>query len=392
MKAIILAAGKWTRLAPFTDTVPKPLIKIMGKSIVEHNLESIYKEVDEIVIVTKYLAEKFPKALWDNYKWTPISYKIQGKEKWTAAALFWFESEVDVVIMNGDAILDTQDLQTLVKHPGYACLVKEVEDPERYGIFRLSEIGNIKEVVEKPDTDIWNLANTWIYKMPGEIFEAIKSIELSPRGEYEITDAINIIAEKFPLKPITVSGYYIDIWFPWNIHDVNSHFLSTLKDSRIDGTVEDEVNINGEVIIESGAVIKSGTYIEWNCYIWKNAVVWPNAYIRWNSYIWEWSKVGFSVELKNSTLWDNTAIPHLSYIWDSIIWNNVNLGGWFKVANLRHDQKNIKVMSKWELIDSWKNKLGAIVWDNVKTWINTLVYPGRVLDTNSYTLPGEIVK
>lgn len=364
----------------------------MGKSIIEHNLEAIYKDVDEIIVITKYLADKFPETLGDNYKGTKITYKTQGNEKWTAAALFGLTSEVDVLIMNGDAILEACDLQALIKHPGYACLVKEVADPERYGIFQLSDIWNIKQVVEKPESDIWNLANTGIYKMPGDIFEAIKNITLSPRGEYEITDAINIIAEKFPLKPITVSGYYIDIGFPWNIHDVNSHFISALTDSRIDGTVEDEVNINGEVIIESGAVIKSGTYIEWNCYIWKNAIIWPNAYIRGNSYIGENSKVGFSVECKNSTIWDNSAIPHLSYIWDSIVWNNVNLWGGFKVANLRHDWKNIRVMSKWKLIDSWKRKLWAIIWDNVKTWINTLVYPGRVLGTNSSTLPGEIVK
>jgi bifunctional UDP-N-acetylglucosamine pyrophosphorylase/glucosamine-1-phosphate N-acetyltransferase len=79
-------------------------------------------------------------------------------------------------------------------------------------------------------------------------------------------------------------------------------------------------------------------------------------------------------------------------VWDSIIWNNVNLWWGFKVANLRHDKKNIRVMSKWELIDSWKYKLWAIIWDNVKTGINTLVYPWRFLETNSSTLPGEIVK
>jgi len=355
-------------------------------------MESIYSYVDEIIIITKHLAEKFPEALGNNYKATPISYKTQWDEKGTAAALFGLSSEVDVVIMNGDSIFDTTDLKNIFTHPGYGCLVKQVAEPSKYGIFQISEIGNIKAVVEKPDTDIWNLASTGVYKMPGDIFDAVNNIEKSPRGEYEITDALNIIAEKFPLKPIELSGEFIDIGYPWNIADANSHFLSALTDSRIDGTVEDEVNINGEVIIESGAVIKSGTYIEWNCYIWKNAVVWPNAYIRGNSYIWEWSKVGFSVECKNTTIWDNSSIPHLSYIGDSIVWNNVNLWGGFKVANLRHDGKNIKVMSKWELIDSWKRKLWAIIWDNVKTWINTLVYPWRVLDTDSATLPGEIVK
>jgi len=392
MKAIILAAGKWTRLAPFTDTTPKPLIKIMGRSIIEHNLESIYKDVDEVVIVTKYLADKFPETLWDNYKWTPISYSVQWDKKGTGWALVGMKSEVDVIILYWDSLFDPRDLQALVTHPGYACLVSEVENPERYGIFELDEFENIKQVIEKPEKPIGNLANTGWFKFPGELFGIIENVWVSPRGEYELTDALNVIAANFPLKPITLQWYYIDIWYPWNIHDVNSQFLSSLSESRIDGTVEDEVHISGEVIIEPGAIIKSGTYIEWNCYIGKNSIIWPNAYIRWNTYIWEGSKIWFSVECKNSSIWDNSKIPHLSYLWDSIVWNNVNLWAGFKVASLRHDWKNIRVMSNWELIDSWKRKLWAMIWDNVKTGINTLVYPGRTLWTNSTTLPGEIVR
>ncbi len=104
------------------------------------------------------------------------------------------------------------------------------------------------------------------------------------------------------------------------------------------------------------------------------------------------SKIGAFVECKNSYIGDNSAIPHLSYIGDSIIGNNVNLGGGTKVANLRHDNTNIRVMNKGKLIDSGRRKLGTIIGDNVHTGINTLIYPGRVLETNTTTLPGEIVK
>ena len=364
----------------------------MGKTIIEHNLESIYQDVDEVIIVTKYLAEKFPETLWDNYKWTPVSYHIQWDKKWTAAALIWMRSEVDVIILYWDSLFDSRDLQSLLTHPGYACLVSEVEQPERYGIFELSNIGNIKQVVEKPQNPIWNLANTGWFKFPGELFEIIEHVWISSRGEYELTDALNVIAEKLPLKPITLQGHYIDIGYPWNIADVNTYFLSALTDSRIDGTIEDGVYISGKIILEAGAIIKSGSYIEWNCYIGKDSVIWPNAYLRWNTCIGDNSKVGFSVECKNTTLWDNTKISHLSYIWDSIVWNNVNLWCGFKTANMRHDKKSICVMNKWSLIDTWKNKFGVIIWDSVSTGINTLVYPGRTIETNWYTLPGEIVK
>jgi len=59
MKAIILASGRGTRMKPLTDTTPKPLIKIAGKPIIEHNIEKIHKQVDEIILVVKYLSEQF---------------------------------------------------------------------------------------------------------------------------------------------------------------------------------------------------------------------------------------------------------------------------------------------------------------------------------------------
>lgn len=68
------------------------------------------------------------------------------------------------------------------------------------------------------------------------------------------------------------------------------------------------------------------------------------------------------------------------------------MGGGTKVANLRHDGSNIRVMVKDKLTDSGRHKLGAIIGDNVHTGIGTLIYPGRVIPTDGTTLPGEIVK
>jgi NDP-sugar pyrophosphorylase family protein len=77
MKAIILAAWEWSRLRPLTNTIPKPLIKIFGKSIIEHNLENIYKYVSEIIMVVKYKQELIKEEFSDNYKWVKITYKNQ---------------------------------------------------------------------------------------------------------------------------------------------------------------------------------------------------------------------------------------------------------------------------------------------------------------------------
>jgi len=393
MKAIILAAWEGSRLRPITNTTPKPLIKIAWKPIIEHNLENIYNKVDEIIIVVKYLKEKIINYFWDNFKWTKITYHTQSWEKGTAWALFWLEYiKDDVLILNWDTIFDKNDLNNIINYSWYAVLVKEVENPEKYGIFEISSDLIIKKIIEKPKDYIWNLANLWIYKFSHKIFEYIKNVPLSPRLEYELTDALNEFAKNFPLKAIKSKWDFIDVWYPWDILKANKYFLDKLEKSQIKWQIEENVVIKWNIILEEWAILKSWTYIEWNCYIWKNTSIWPNIYLRWTTCIWNNCKIWANNEIKNSSIWDNTNIAHLSYIWDSIIWNNVNIWWWFLSANLRHDEKNIKVPIKWILTDTWLKKLWVIIWDNVKTWAKAYSMPGRVIENNSLIMPWEMIK
>lgn len=392
MKAIILAAWEGSRLRPLTNTIPKPMIKIFWKPILEHNIEHIYKYVKEIIIVVKYKAEIIESYFWNNFKWVPIKYHLQNDEKWTWAAIKWLKLDTEVLILNWDSIFDKDDLKEIIKLKWYWVLVKKVQTPEKYGIFKVDNENKILEIVEKPEKFIWDLANLWVYKLNSQIFQIVDDIKLSKRWEYEITDALNVFANKYDLKAIEIKNEFIDVWYPWDILNANSIFLNKLKKSKIKWKVEKNVTIKWNVIIEEWAIIKSWTYIEWNVYIWKNSSIWPNAYIRWNSTFWENCKIGNAVEIKNCSLWDNSHVSHLSYIWDSIIWNNVNIWWGFISANLRHDNKNIKVMVKWELIDSKLRKLWIIIWDNVKTWIKSYSMPGRIIENDTFTMPWEIIK
>lgn len=392
MRAIILAAWEWTRLRPLTNTIPKPLLKIYWKSILEHNLENIYKHVEEIIIVVKYKKEKFLESLWDNYKWVKISYFEQSDEKWTWAAIRWIECDTDVLIVNWDSIFDKSDVEKLINFSWYWVLVKQVNEPEKYWIFNVWANWNIKEVVEKPLVYIWNLASLWFYKFNSKIFDYANDIELSARNEYEITCAINEFTKNFPFKAIEIDWEFIDVWYPWDILSSNSHFLNKLSKSDIKWTVEDWVTIKWNIVLEEWAVLKSWTYIEGNVYIWKNSSIWPNTYLRWNTVIWNNCKIWNAVEVKNSSIWDNSNVAHLSYIWDSIIWNHVNIWWWFITANLRHDKGNIKVPIKWELVNTWLHKLWIIMWDNCKVWVKCYSMPWRVIEDGSMIAPWEMIK
>jgi len=228
MKAIILAAGEWTRLRPLTNTLPKPMLKIFWKTILEYNLESIYKYVDEIIIVVKYKKEKIQEYLWNNYKWVKIVYKEQGDEKGTWSAIRWIDSDTDVLIMNWDSIFDKNDIEELITDPWYWALVQIVDSPEKYWIFSVDNSWYIKEIIEKPKTFVWNLANLWVYKFSPKIFEFAEKISLSPRNEYEITDAINEFAKIFPFKAFEIKWEFYDISYPEDIEKTEEKFKNKL--------------------------------------------------------------------------------------------------------------------------------------------------------------------
>jgi len=397
MKLVILAAWKWTRLKPLTNTVPKPLIKIVWKAIVEHNLENIINDenknlFDEIIFIVKYKKEKIIEYFWESYNWVEITYHEQWNDKWTWWALRWIKFEDDFLLINWDSIFEKKDLDKIIKSKNYSALVLETNTPEKYGIFKQDSEGYATSIIEKPTKFIWNLANLWVYKFSSEVLKLVEQIELSSRWEYEITDAINLFFKNNKFKLFNIEGDFIDIWYTWDILTANIYFLEKLEKSIINWKIEDWVIIKGNIILEKGAILKSWTYIEWNCYIWKNTSIWPNIYLRWMISIWEKCKIWANNEIKNSSIWDNTNIAHLSYIWDSIIWNNVNIWWWFISANLRHDKSNIKVLVNWNLVNTWLYKLWAIIGDNSKTWINSSSMPWRILENDSFTLPWETIK
>lgn len=391
-----MAAGEGSRMQPITETIPKPLIKICGKTLIEHNIENIHQKFDAIFMIIKYKKEKFQEYFGNNYNNTPIHYIEQINTPGTGAAILSVENKIqwDFIVISGDDLYDSKDIIKLTQQKWLATLCKQVENPKNFGIFQSDTTGKVIKIIEKPDdASYWNLANIGIHKLHSDIFSILKNIPLSPRWELEITDLIDHYIQKWEYKTVEAIWSWITIWYPWDILKAQEHIIGNYRETINKwAIIESNTSINGNIFIESWAIIKSGTYIEWNAYIGKNAIIWPNAYIRGNTGIGENSKIGFAVECKNSYVGENTNIPHLSYIGDSIVGNNVNLWGGTKTANLRHDNNNIAALSKGKIIDTWRRKLGAIIGDFVKTGINTTIYPWRKLDAHTTTIPNEIIK
>ena len=383
MQAIILAAGNGIRFSPLSDNKPKPLFSFLNKSIVEHNLSELKGIVDEVIIVVGYRKEMIINKIGNEFDGIKITY-IEDKEITGTASAVKITKELikdDFILLNGDDFYFRDDIKK-IRSPGI--LVREHQNPSSFGVV-VKEGNYLKDIVEKPLEPVSNLVNVGLYCLPKEILDI--EVEKSPRGEYEFTDCIKRYSQQ---KKITV--YEADHWFPnsypWDVFNAFPYLFS--KEKRENKfNKEKEVSISKEAVIKKGTIIKSGTYIEGKVYIGENCVIGPNCYIRNGSVVENNCKIGASVEIKNSIIGSGTNINHLSYVGDSIIGENCNLGAGTITANLRHDNSTVKVKVKDKLIDTGKEKLGAVIADNIKTGIGTLIYPGRKVLKN--TLPGEKV-
>jgi len=397
MKAVILAAGKGTRLNPITTLQPKPMIPIGGKPLLEHTLLNLRSVgVQEILIIVGYKEEIIKNYFGNglskfNLK---IEYVTQLEHLGTSHAVGFakdFVGDDDFFLMYGDLLTDPlvfKDVLEIYKISSCEGIISlfEVNNPQEYGIISLNKEAYVEKITEKPSADLnlGNLANAGIFIFNPSIFKAIDLTELSIRNEYEFTDSMQILINQLKGK---IKGYVIkdlfwsDIGLPWHLLEGNEFILKRMK-SSLEGELEENVTVSGNVFIGKNTLVKSGSYIQGPCYIGEKCLIGPNAYIRPYTYIGNNCHIGKS-EVKNSLIFSNSSIPHFNYVGDSIICENVNLGAGTKISNLRFDNKSISMIIKEESIDSGRRKLGAIIGPNSQTGINSSIMCGIKIGRDS---------
>lgn len=221
MKAVVLAAGKGTRMMPLTKNEPKPLIKVGGEPFLHHVLEGLREAgFTEFGVVVGYEKEKLKKYLGGVVDAEPIE---QDEAKGTGDAVRAaqdFVSGEDFVVVMGDNLYDPKDLKKLVKDDEYSYILgKEAERPERYGVL-VEKKGLLQEIDEKPEKPKSNLVNVGAYKFTPKVFDALSGVELSPRGEYELTSAVNELASQELVRVVKMTGYWVDFGKPSDVQEV----------------------------------------------------------------------------------------------------------------------------------------------------------------------------
>ncbi|WP_435159378.1 sugar phosphate nucleotidyltransferase [Haladaptatus sp. DFWS20] len=224
MQAVILAAGKGTRLRPLTDERPKALVEVAGKPILTRCFETVIElDADELVVVIGYEGEKIRERYGDSFAGVPITYVRQDEQVGMAHALLQAEPQVDddFMCMDGDCVIRS-DLRPLIERQqeGGVDAVQEVEfvSTEAARVKAICDVTEENELrgIEKEPDDPPNpslvAAGFAIYSQA--MFDACADTELSVRGEYELAESIHRFVDGKTMVAMTTDGWSVNVNTP----------------------------------------------------------------------------------------------------------------------------------------------------------------------------------
>ncbi len=235
MKGVILAGGLGTRLYPLTHATNKHLLPVFDKPMVFYPIATLVKAgiTDILIVVGGPHAGHFLSVLQNGKDLgvTHLEFAYQDdKKKGIADALSLAESFVEkdnVAVILGDNTTDS-DISGPVNEfkNGAAIFIKEVPDPERFGVptFDPSDLTKVIKITEKPSSPESNFAVTGLYLYDNKVFDIIKNMEPSARGEYEITDVNNEYIKQDQLVAHKLKGYWRDAGTFQTLFEANNYW------------------------------------------------------------------------------------------------------------------------------------------------------------------------
>jgi bifunctional UDP-N-acetylglucosamine pyrophosphorylase/glucosamine-1-phosphate N-acetyltransferase len=215
--AVILAAGESKRTRPLTLHRPKPLIPLLGQPLLAHILDELVGLVERVTLVVGYRADDIQAYFGSTYRGMQLQYVYQHTINGTAGALQVAAGVVNepFFMLYGDNLISQADLLA-VSCQRYCMSALRVEDPRIFGVLDIED-GRVVRIIEKPANPAPDaLANPGIYHFDEAVFSALELIQPSPRGEYELTDLIAILAQHNDVGYAICTGHWMPVGTPWD--------------------------------------------------------------------------------------------------------------------------------------------------------------------------------
>lgn len=379
MQAVILAAGEGLRMRPLTHSMPKVMLRVANKPILEYVIESLVKQgIDDIVMVVGYKKEQIMTYFEDGKKWgVRIRYAIEGKQLGTAHALSKAKGMVDgpFIVYPGDNIIDQEALSLfLEKSPkdGSSLLVVPSARPAKYGVVVTS--GNrIEGIRTDLEARVGNIISTGIYHFTPEIFSMAE--EALKEGVYTLTDlTLRLIKGGKKIDAVVAPGRWIDAVHPWDLLDACETSMCS-HGGKLAGTISQKSTIIGAVSVGEDTIIREGCYIEGPVIIGRGCEIGPNVVITPSTSIGDNVKIEPYVKIEQSIIMDDVSIGPFSCISHSVIASGVVIEGHFATAV---GNCHVETPHGFKEVD----EIGAIIGEDTVIGFQTSTLPGTVVGAN----------
>ena len=313
MKGLILSGGKGTRLRPLTYTRAKQLLPLANKPVLFYAIECLIAAgVTDLGIVVGDTHEEIRAAVGDGSRWgsqVRVTFIQQEAPLGLAHAVLTARDFIGAerfIMFLGDNLIG-ESLDPIVRafdapDCDYHCriLLAPVENPREFGVAELDELTatsaepHVRRLVEKPPEPRSNLALVGVYCFDAHIFEAAESITPSPRGELEITDAIQwLIDHRYDVRPHLLRGYWIDTGKMADILAANRQVLTDLLPG-IDPTAQ----ISGDSVLQGAVRVEAGAQLV-NSVVRGPAIIGERTRLE-NAYVGPFSSIHHDVTIQNS--------------------------------------------------------------------------------------------
>ena len=371
MKAVILAAGEGKRLRPFTETMPKVMLPVANKPVLEYVFDAVKNSgIDEIINVVGYKKEVIMEY-FKNYEDIDIKYVVQDKQLGTAHALLQAKKYINdpFIVLSGDNIIDQSSISKLIKDKSkHSLLIKEHTHPSKYGVVFVKK-SILKEIVEKPKGELGKFISTGIYKLPSSVFDDVE--ELTSQGVYALSSVVQSIVERGENVSTVTADSWMDIVYPWDLIHVNEAMIRSASAS-VSGIIEKGVTMKGAISVGKNTTIYSGCYIVGpvvigeGCEIGPNACIFPSTTIGNNSVVHPFSEIRNSVLMNDVHIGSNSFISHSVIARGSIMANNFST---------MSGKATIEIEGEFKKLET----IGTMVGENCTLGSSVIVEPGIII-------------